>query len=182
MSHNSVMCLLLATAAFFIWQAYRVSGRVTRGRENAKEWRHSLMSAATLMIVILLANSTVFAKDAMSEVWRLNQSPTFLDLIGPQLSVVAGTAALMWLVVRSLRHPAVFEEPTPELGMSRTAIAIVENLLPRFWLAGLGLGVAFGFAGGRGLVLFLAVELTLSWAIGRLTLAYTRRKQNKQRE
>gem|GEM_PF-2218566 len=181
MTHRDVMFLLLATAAFFVWRACRVSSQVTQGREQAREWRYALMSAGTLTIAILLANSMAFAKEAMIAPWMEEQPPTFWELLGPQLSVVAGTASLMWLAVRALRHPSVFEEPTPELGMSRAVLVIVERLLPRFWMAVLGLGVVFGLFGGRGMVMLLAIELTLCWVMGRVLLARARRKHSQQK-
>ena len=55
-------------------------------------------------------------------------------------------------------------------------VVTAEKLLPRFWWAALGLGVVFGYAAGRGLLLLLAADLTLFWLVGRINLVLLRRK------
>ena len=92
------------------------------------------------------------------------------------LSVLAGTGSLMWLVTLALRDPAVVREPTPMLAASRAMVVTAEKPLPRFWLPALGLGALFGVAAGMGPVLLLAADLTLFWAVGRVSLILQRRK------
>ena len=106
----------------------------------------------------------VYSKGALIA-WNMQEVHTVWSFLRSQFSVLAGTASLMGLVVLSLSEPSILKESTPQRGMYRAMMVIVEKLLPRFWWAALGLGIVFGFA-DRGATMFLAVELLLSWLIG----------------
>lgn len=178
MPHYLLMASLFALAGGFMWLIRsRVAPRVLQGRQDAKEWLSALLYAGWVMILILLVNAQGFVKMALMD-WEAGMGVrgTWLELLGSHLSVLAGTASLMWLVVRSLQDPAVLREPTPMLGASRVMVLVAEKMLLQFWWAALGFGVVFGYAAGPGFVLLLAGDLTLFWAVGRISLAVQRRR------
>ena len=169
--------LFLVAGGHLWWIHRRVVSKALEDRDDAAEWRQALLSVGWCMIVVLLVNAQWFVKMNLLD-WEVGSGVrgARLELLASHLGVLAGTSLLMSLVARALREPAVLAEPTPVLGAHRAMVVMVEKLLPRFWLAALGVGVVFGFACGRGLVLFMAAELTLCWAIGRVGLAVLRRR------
>ena len=176
--HYLLMASLFLVAAGHLWWIHhRVVAQVLADRDDSAEWRPVLLGAGWIMTLIILLNAQGFMKMNLMD-WQINggESGLWLDLLGSHMSVLAGTWALMWLVVRSLRAPAVVGEPTPMLGACRMMVVTAEQLLPRFRWAALGLGVVFGYAAGRGLVLLLAADLTLFWLAGRISLAVLRRR------
>ncbi|MFC1850513.1 hypothetical protein ACFL27_10010 [candidate division CSSED10-310 bacterium] len=182
MLHYLVMASLFVLAGVYLWWIHhRVVDQVVRGLEDAQEWRKALLRAGWIMILILLVNAQAFVKMNLL-VWEIGngEAGTWVKLLTTHLSVLCGTGSLMWLVVLSLREPAVFEEPRPQLGTFRAMVVVTEKLLPRFWWAALGLGTVFGFAAGPGLVIFLAIELTLFWVAGRISLIIQRRQLLQQ--
>jgi uncharacterized membrane protein (Fun14 family) len=174
------MTSLFALAGVYLWWIHcRVVGQVVEDLENAKEWRIALLRAGWIMILILLLNAQGFVKmNHLSWEFGLEGDKSLMQLLTTHLSVLVGTGSLMWLVVLALKEPSVLEEPTPQLGTFRTMVVVAEKLLPRFWWAVLGLGTIFGFAAGPGLLLFLAIDLTLFWVAGRICIMVLRRKLN----
>ena len=176
--HYLLMASLFLVAAGHLWWIHhRVVAQVLADRDDSAEWRPVLLGAGWIMTLIILLNAQGFMKMNLMD-WQINggESGQWLDLLSSHMSVLVGTWALMWLVVRAMRAPAVVREPTPMLGASRMMVVTAEKLLPRFWWAALGLGVLFGYAAGRGLVLLLAIDLTLFWLAGRISLHLQRRK------
>ena len=169
--------LFLVAGGHLWWIHHGVVGQALAEREDSDEWRAALLGASWIMTLTILLNAQGFMKMNLIE-WDVNRNASgpWLDLLGSHLSVLAGTWALMWLVVRSLREPVVVREPTPVLGACRMMVVTAEKLLPRCWWAALGLGVLFGYAAGRGLVLLLAADLTLFWLAGRINLLVLRRR------
>ena len=178
------MISLLALAGGHMWWIHhRVADEVLRGREDAAQWRGALLGASWIMVLALLVNAQGFAKmTLMVQTVGTEGRETWLELLGWYVSVVGGTASLMWLVVRALREPVVLREPTPAMGASRVMVVVAEKLLPRFWWAALGLGAVFGYAAGSGPILLLAADLTLFWAVGRISLIVHRRRLQRERD
>ena len=176
--HFLVMTSMFALAGGHLWWIHRrVIPRVLEGRDDAPQWRGALLYAAWVMILTLLVNAQGFAKTNLIMYELGARAGTgWLRQLASHASVLAGTASLMWLVVRSLQDPAVLQERTPMLGASRAMVLIAEKLLPQFWWAALGLGVVFGCSAGSGPVLLLATDLTLFWLIGRISLVVQRRR------
>ena len=178
MLHDLLMASLFLLAGGHLWWIHHsVVGRALAEREDSDEWRPALLGAGWIMTLTILLNAQVFMKMNFIE-WEFGRGGRgpWLDLVTSHLSVLAGTWALMWLVARSLREPAVVREPTPMLGAYRVMVVTAERLLLRFWWAALGLGVLFGYAAGPGLVLLLAANLTLFWLVGRISLFVLRRR------
>jgi len=181
--HYLLTASLFALAGGHLWWIHhRVVGRVLAGREDSDQWRAALLGASWIMTLTILLNAQGFMKMNLMD-WQIRggESGPWLTLLSSHVSVLVGTWALLWLVVRSLREPAVVDEPTAMLGACRMMVVTAEKLLPRFWWAALGLGVLFGYAAGRGLVLVLAADLTLFWLIGRINMVILRRKLQGRR-
>jgi len=160
------------------WICRRVVPDVLKDHPDAAEWRISLVAAGWIMVGIVLVNAQGFVKFNLMD-WEVGPEGvrgTWLKLLASHLSVLAGTHSLMWLVARAIRDPAVLREPTPQLAGYRVMVTVAERQLPRFWWAALGLGVVFGYTAGRWLVVFLAADLTLFWAVGRIGLAVQHRQ------
>ncbi len=88
-----------------------------------------------MMLVCLLNNAVVYSKGALI-VWNMQEVHTVWSFLRSQFSVLAGTASLMGLVVLSLSEPSILKESTPQRGMYRAMMVIVEKLLPLAILAG----------------------------------------------
>ena len=168
--HTLLMNLLLLLTGFFIYRVCRIVVKVTQHQPSAQQWRDNLRFIGIIMTVCLLANAMAYGKGALI-LWHMEEAPTLWSLIKSQISVILGTASLMWLVGYGLTDPSILEESTPQRGMYRAMTVIVELLLCRFWWAVLGFGVVFGFA-DRGATLLLAIELTFCWAMGHALLRW----------
>jgi len=176
--HYLLMSSLFALAGAILWWIHhRVVDDVLRDKEDAAEWRTPLLGAAWIMIGILTVNAQGYVKMNLIG-WEIGgQTPgTGMDLLVSHLGVLGGTASLMWLVALALKEPAVLREPDPHLGAYRVMVVVAERLVVRFWWAVLGIGVVFGYTAGPGPVVFLAVELTLFWLVGRIGLLVLRRR------
>jgi hypothetical protein len=82
----------------------------------------------------------------------------------------------MWIVKETLDSNKLYASADPSHAYLYALTGITENMLSRFWLAGLGVVSLFGFIGERGLALFLAAELTIFWAVGKIGLFVYRKK------
>lgn len=184
MPHYVIMISMFALAGGFLWWIHHgVVDRVVREKENPAEWRQALLWAGWIMILILLTNAEAFAKMNLIEWEFATEVPgTWRRLFFSHLGVLVGTGSLMCLVVRALQDPSVLEETAPLLGTSRAMVVVAEKLLPRFWWAALGLGTLFGCTGGSGPIIVLAIDLTLFWAAGRVSLAIQHRQLQRQED
>ncbi|WP_299493258.1 hypothetical protein [Acaryochloris sp. IP29b_bin.137] len=162
--HTYAMNLLLILTGFFIYRAWQVAGVVSQGQPQVKDWRFHLRWISIVMLLCLLNNAMVYSKGALIA-WNIQETRSLWSFLRSQFSVITGTSSLMGLVIMSLSEPSILKESTPQRGMYRAMMVIVEKLLPRFWWAVLGLGIVFGFA-DPGATLFLAVELLLFWLMG----------------
>lgn len=176
-----VVTAMLALAGVCVWRAAVAARQVTAGREDAADCRRALVSAAAIMVLILLVNASAFISWIEIEWWmwqdhmdETGAPPSRWTLVYDQFALLFGSAALMWLTVAAIRDKRAIECDVRLMGPT-VMLIIVEKLLPRFWLAALGVGAIFGvFAPGAALL--LAVELTLCWIIGRIGLSAQRRK------
>ncbi len=178
MSRWMVVTAMLALAGVCVWRAAVAARQVTAEREDAADCRGALISGAAITVLILLANAMAFISQIEVQWWtwqdHMAEAPSRWTLVWDQAALLFGSAGLMWLTVAAIRNPRAIE-CDPRLMAPNVMLIMVEKLLPRFWLAALGVIAIFGvFA--RGVALLLAVELTLSWIIGRVGLAVQRRK------
>ncbi len=176
MPHSLTVLLMLLTAGAFAARLWLVVGRATAGLADADERRDTLRAAGIVMQLCLVCNGLGFFGAARIGA-VVDGVPDPAALLWDQLAVLAGTAALLELVVRAVREETVLGAESPRLAWIRALTAIVERLLPRFAWAAVGLGTVFGIASGPGIVLFLAGELALMWAFGRLALALGRARR-----
>ncbi len=163
-----VVLALFAVAGFSAWRAVAASKAVPEGE------RGPLVGQAVVMQLVLLTNAMAFVDWVGIEWWSgrhlgpAASSPWTLAM--NQAALLIGTFGLMELVVQAVDDPRSRPDgaPVPEL-----ILVAVEKLLPRFWLAALGLATIFGVT-ARGVALLLAVELTLMWIAGRGLRAWGR--------
>ncbi len=182
MLHYLLTASMFALAGGHLWWIHRrVVDQVVAEREDSGQWRAALLGASWIMTLTILVNAQSFmGSNFISWQIRFGESGPWLELLSSHVSVLVGTWALLWLIVRALRDPAVVGEPTAMLGACRMMVVTAEKLLLRFWPAALGLGVLFGYAAGRGLLLILAADLALFWLAGRINLVILRRKLQSQ--
>lgn len=165
MSRTTMILLMLAVTAAATARAAYTASRIAATKQSPLDWRVALIGAPLLMQLILLMNAMAFVGWAEIAAAELGRSSVLED----QLWLLGGTGGLMLLTAAALDDPAVRSAPDPATAAGRAYTVMVERLLVRFWWAALGLGLIFGVR-ARGVALLLAVELTLVWGIGRLTL------------
>lgn len=161
-----MMAALIMTlaAGFACWMWVRVVRRVT-GRPNHHDWIWAVAGPAALMIFVIACNALAFLKLAFvkAAVESPYGEPTMRDALIGQITVVVGSAALMWLICNAAAHPGVYEAQTHRDAGLRAQKRMIEGLLIRHWLAVIGAGTVFGIASGPGPVILLAAELTVMW-------------------
>lgn len=164
MSRTTVILLLVGTVVLATGDAVRRAASVAKGREATAEWRRALIGPVVLMETILLVNALAFV--SLVEIASV-EAPEGGSLLRRHLSLILGTAGLMFLMASAVDDPRVRGATTPSEAGGAVLDTAVRRLIFRFWWAALGLGLVFGVA-APGVALFLAMEITLAWGLGKV--------------
>lgn len=168
---NTFVFITFGYGLFLLITGYRRVKVRTAGLSDQQEWISSLFGPAWIMVASLFANALAFMRtalvqremDAMAEAtW--DSGRFFLGASADVMACTLGTGLLMAIVVGALDDDEIYDADTPHGAGLRAQAIMFRRLLVRHWLAVFGLGTVFGVAGGSGVVLLLAGELTLMWA------------------
>lgn len=175
--------LIIAGLAFCAWSWVTVERRLALARPKRQEWLGALLMPAIIMILALTANALAFLSEAMltqEMEWmdgaRGVEPPSWWEMFRTQLSVVGGTCMLMWMVRSALTRDEIYEGEHPRVAGVIAQKHMIQNLVIRHWLAVIGLGVVFGVASGPGIVMLLAIELSIMWVGAHFGLKFFRHR------
>lgn len=168
--------LMLLMTVFFVYRTWlTVKRKVNQNPEFSGLAGITFMAGAVLMLC-LAVNALAFLQStyvnwltmAQQEVWDVSgryagTRATRFHLCLDQINIFIGTGYMMGMI----RDAAAFKNITPASLSKISGMDVLDNMLRRlvvhhWWLIG-GMVCFFGFTSGAGMVLFLAIELTIMW-------------------
>jgi len=181
--------LLIVIGIFFIvWDRYILYKRL-KGNPDKDELIQSIYLPALIMTLALAANALAFMQmlnlemmmEMNREVFRPDGSIessgiSQLSVLRKQLSIIIGTGLLMLIIRNAIDRDYHDDSDPPRVIGVKVQMEMYKNLMVRHWWAVIGVGAVFGVITGPGVVLLLALELTIMWFGCYIGLRYFKHK------
>ncbi len=192
MSNFLAAFFMLLIMGFFIFWSWLTAQQKVDEKPELRDIVDLAFSAGTLLMIGLTLSSLAFFKgiyndwfmEMQQEVWARNghlikNKVTRLHLVIDQFNLIIGTGCLLWMI----RDAISLEHFEPSSSKKLDELRVLDEILKRpvvyyWWFIG-GLALFFGFSSGKGMVLFLAMEITLMWVIIKAGIIATKIKHRK---
>ncbi len=184
--------LILVMGGFYIYWIWLTTDRRIKSTPEYRDMAGITFMAGAVLILCLTINALAFVQStyvnwmtmAQQEVWDVNghyvgTRATRFQLYVDQINLFIGTGYMMGMI----RDAAALKEISPVLNSKSTGLAALDNMLRRlvfhhWWLIA-GMLVFFGLSSGTGMMLFLAIELTIVWGGVRIGAMILRKREQR---
>ncbi len=170
--------LMLVMSGVFIWWYWITVKQKSLSMPDAAETIKVAASAGTIMTLCLDVNALAFVQSTYLEwmmasqegVWDstgncLGTRATRFHLFIDQINLFIGTGYMMWIIRDAIALERFSPEEISELNGHEVIGEMLKRLALNYWWIILCAVIFFGATSGIGMILFLAIEMTIMWGI-----------------
>ncbi len=180
--------MFVMTGVFIGWYWYTAKQKSLE-MPDATETANNAASTGTIIALCLLGNALAFVQDtylswAMTSqegIWDANGNylgprATRFHLIIDQINLFISTGYMMWIIKDAIALKRFSQEDISDMN----GVEVIEEMLKRltinYWWVIISAFIFLSATSGIGMVIFLAIEMTIMWGIVWVGIMLSKRK------